>query len=492
MFDYVVVGGGSAGCVLANRLSADPKRKVVLAHVDGRRMFWPRGKVLGGTSCLNAMVYIRGHRDNYDEWRELGNPGWGWSDVLPYFKRSEDHHGGASELHGEGGPLPVTQLATTSPVTRAFVEATAARCKVAVTTDFNGPDQEGAGFYDHTLRDGLRASTAVRFLDPVRDRPNLTVISDALATGLVVDGDRVRGVRVRVRGAEQTIHGSEVIVCGGAVGSPHLLLLSGIGPAGELREVGVTSTHDLPGVGKHLEDHLLVPMMFEVERAGGAGLTRLGLIGGLFDHLARRRGKLAVSPLQAGAFVRTRPDAPRPDNQFHMMPVGYSPPNTDAHRPVPFGPFVSIMPGLIYPRSHGELRLRSADPAAAPVLDPRYLSDGADLEHLLAGVKLTREIAATEPLARFLGAEVQPGPRATSDDDLRAHIRAAVNTIFHPVGTCRMGADKLAVVDAELRVHGLRGLRVVDASVMPKIIGGNTNAPTIMIAEKAADLIAQA
>jgi choline dehydrogenase-like flavoprotein len=513
MFDFVVVGAGSAGCVLANRLSADGKRKVALleaggphhktfnvrapgmyyglwktrldwafstdaqAHCDGRRHFWPRGKVLGGTSCLNAIVYIRGHRSNYDAW----GAGWSYREVLPLFRRSEDNARGESEYHGAGGPLSVSDHEA-PPVAQAFVDATAARCKVAVNADFNGAEQEGAGYYQLTARRGLRVSTAVAFLDPVRTRENLTVITGALATSLVVDGDRVTGVRIRTAKGEQTIEGTEIILAGGAIGSPHLLLLSGIGPADELREAGVESRHDLPLVGKHLEDHLLAAVVHRSPTS--RKLSVPNLLWWIAQHrMSGGSGPLGLPPVPVGAFVRSRPEEAVPDIQFHFAAAGLNLP-TDAGVKVKFGRYASILPGLIYPRSHGEVRLRSADPTAAPAIDPQYFRDPADLEHLVTGIKLSREIAATAPLSSTLGEEELPGPGVKTDDDLRAFVRATCNTIFHPVGTCGIGR----VVDHDLRVKGLRGLRIADASVMPKIIGGNTNAPTIMIAEKAADL----
>ena len=525
MFDVAIVGAGSAGCVLAHRLSAEPARKVALieagppkhrslkvrapgmyqtlwrtkldwgfytepqAHADNRKMYWPRGKVVGGTGSFNTLVYIRGHRDNYDEWKTLGNPGWGYSDVLPYFKRSELNVRGESEYHGAAGLLHVGDHATPQPVSRAFVDACAARCKVRVTDDFNAAEQEGTGFYQTSVRGGMRVSTAIAFLDPVRDRENLTVITDALALALEVDGDRVTGVKIRVRGSEQVIAAREVIVCGGAIGSPHLLMLSGIGNGAELRAAGVEPRHELPGVGKNLEDHLLAFVTYETNPKATHTLTRAGLGWWAMRHLMGKTGALASSPVEAGAFVKTAPGAARPDNQFHFVPFGIVPPNTDAPTPPPYGRMATILPGLIYPRSKGEIRLRSADPTEAPAIDPRYFSDPADLEHMVTGVKLGREIAATAPLAELLGKPVYPAAEVVDDDALRAYVRASVNTIFHPTGTCKMGTDPLAVVDPELRVHGLEGLRVADASIMPRIIGGNTNAPTIMIAEKCADLV---
>jgi choline dehydrogenase len=524
VFDVAIVGAGSAGCVLANRLSAAPARRVALIeagppkhgsflvrapllynklwygklcwgyrtvpqqHVDRREMYWPRGKLVGGSNSFNALVYIRGHRDNYDGWRDLGCAGWGYDDVLPYFKRSEDNARGGSPFHGAGGPLPVEDLVP-SPLVAKVIAAIAARCKVPIVDDFNGASQDGAGAPQVNIRGGLRASTATAFLDPVRARPNLTVITDALACSLVLDGDRCTGVRIRVRGSEQTIVAREVIVCGGALGSPHLLMLSGIGAGDELRAAGVAARHELPGVGKHLEDHLLAYPQFRVAAGAGAALTRRAILRGVVAHLARRRGMLARGSVEALAFVRQAADAPRPDNQFHIIPWPFAMPNTDVERPDVYGASLAITPGLIYPHSHGEVTLRSADPTVLPRVDPRYFSDPRDLDHLVGGVKLAREIAATAPLAGVLDGESSPGPRVTGDDELRAWIRSSVNTIFHPTGTCKMGTDAAAVVDPQLRVRGLTGLRVADASVMPRIIGGNTNAPTIMIAERCADFV---
>jgi len=523
MFDFVIVGAGSAGCVLANRLSADPKRKVALLEAGGahhatfkvrapglyqtlwrspldwafstepqphsanRRHFWPRGKLLGGTSCLNTLVYIRGHRANYDEWRALGNPGWGWDDVLPYFKKSEANTRGRNAFHGADGPLPVCD-SPRGDASRAFVEALATRCKVRIADDFNEGDHEGAGFYQLTLREGQRASTAVTFLKAARKRENLTVITDALATSLVVDGTRVTGVRYRGRSSEETISAREVILAGGAIGSPHLLMLSGIGARGELRAVGVEPRHELPGVGKHLEDHLLMAVVYDVPKTSVHTLTRSRFLLWAAQHFARKAGPLATGPVDSGGFIKLSPTATIPDLQFHFAPWGVALP-TDEKVLLTFGRHLTLLPSMIYPRSVGEIRLRSSDPAQAPAIDPRYLSDPADLETLVAGIKLSREIAATAPLSELVGNEVFPGPGVMSDDALRDSVRTYCNTIFHPTGTCKMGTDAQAVVDAELRVRGLSGLRVADASIMPRIIGGNTNAPVIMIAEKAAELL---
>lgn len=452
-------------------LSTEPQ-----AHCDDRRHYWPRGKLLGGTSCLNANVYIRGHRSNYDTWGE----GWRYDDVLPLFKRSEDNQRGASEYHGAGGPLAVDDHEVPA-IGTAFVEATAARCRVPVNADFNGADQEGAGTYQLTVRKGHRASTATAFLDPARGRNNLAVITGALATGLVLDGDRVTGVRIRTSKGEQTIEGREVIVAGGAIGSPQLLLLSGIGPAEELREVGIEPRHELPLVGKHLQDHLLAAVVHASPATRKLSIP--ALLWWMMQHRFGGKGVLGLAPVPVGAFVRSSAAQAIPDVQFHFSPFGLNLPSDHGVKPK-LGRFVSILPGLIYPRSRGEVRLRSTDPAAPPAIDPKYFAEPSDLDHLVAGVKLAREIAATAPLAGMVGPEVFPGPAVQTDDELRASIRATCNTIFHPAGTCGIGR----VVDPDLRVRGLRGLRVADASVMPQIIGGNTNAPTIMIAEKCAEL----
>ncbi|MBS2014294.1 MAG: GMC family oxidoreductase N-terminal domain-containing protein [Deltaproteobacteria bacterium] len=529
--DYVIVGAGSAGCVMAGRLSERERTRVALleaggpdnalfvrapglysllwrskrdwgfrtepqAHGGSRRHFWPRGKVLGGSSALNAMIYIRGHRSNYDDWRDAGNPGWGYDDVLPFFKKSENWRGPPSEHHGTGGPLEVGDAAVArAPCADAFVEAAIEAHGYRRNDDFNGAEQEGVGRYHYTLKGNRRWSAADAFLHPARSRRNLEVVTHAHAVGLVIEKGRAVGVRYVVEGSREihTLRAErEVIVCGGAVGSPHLLMLSGIGRAAELEKAGVTVVHDLPGVGKNLQDHLMAFVQCTVAGEGAHDFRKLRAFAWAARYALGGGGPMSHPPVHTGGFVKTSPSERRPNLQFHVVPWGMFTPNTDEPCDPDTGRFLSILPSLIYPKSRGEIRLRDASPTSAPIIDPRYFSERADMDLIVDGLEIARAIAAARPLAAHCTGEDRPGSKATSRDALASHVREAVNTLFHPVGTCKMGpkTDPSAVVDADLRVHGIEGLRVVDGSVMPTIVGGNTHAPIVMIAEKTAAALA--
>ena len=518
-FDVVVVGAGSAGCALAGRLSEDASLRVLLLEaggsddllevqipaalyklwrtrrdwnyttgpqpgLGGRRLFWPRGKLLGGSSSINAMIYMRGAAADYDEWAErTGEPAWSYDHVLPLFRRMEDNARGADRFHGVGGPLRVEDLRSPHPWTRAAIQSAVAAGHPR-NDDFNGAVQEGVGPYQVTQRRGRRWSAADAYLRPALDRPNLTVRTGAHATRVLVESGRAVGVEYRAGGRLHTVRGAaEVVLAGGAVNSPQLLMLSGIGPADHLREVGVDVVHDLPGVGAGLQDHPLVPVVWHTR--SGRSLFRGESPSGYARWFGARRGPLTSNLAEAGLFTRSSPGLTEPDLQYHFLPVKF-------WRQAEVDPDVDAFTAatvLVHVHSRGSVRLRSADPSWAPEIDAGYLTDSRDLDALVSGVEKAREIAAVGPLASVLAEEWSPGPAVRSPADLRRAVRATLESLYHPVSSCRMGVDALAVVDPRLRVRGLDGLRVVDASVMPTLVRGNTNAPTIMIAERAADLI---
>src|SRR4051794_2151895 len=516
--DYVIVGAGSAGCALAGRLSEDPANRVLLVEaggpdrspnikipaafakqfrtkldwdlgtepepfLDNRSLYMPRGKGLGGSSSMNAMLYVRGRPLDYDLWEAQGAAGWGWEGVRPYFLRAENNERGASEHHATGGPLNVADERSPRPVLRKWF-ASAEKVGIPYVNDYNGPEQDGCSMVQVTQRNGRRFSAADAYLKPAKGRTNLTVLTGAQVARLEIDDGRVTGVRFRDRRGREDVARAdrEVILSAGALGSPQLLMLSGIGPADQLREHGIDVVSDLPGVGANLHDHPYVMCIWDMP--GGGSLKDAEKPKYLLEWLLRGSGPLSSSVAEAFAFVRTRPGLPAPDIQFHIAPAYFNDHGFDEYD----GHAFSIGPALVTPKSRGRVSLRSADPAAKPRILTNALADPEDVASLVAGVKLAREMAATEPLARDLGREIFPGPDV-SDDDLEQDVRERVELLYHPVGTCRIGTDDEAVVDPDLRVRGVEGLRVADASVMPVIPGGNTNAPTIMVAERAADLV---
>jgi choline dehydrogenase-like flavoprotein len=525
MHDIIIVGGGSAGCVMANRLSANPARRVCLIEagppdrnpfihiplglallarsrrlnwafatepepeLEGRRLYWPRGRVLGGSSSINAMIYMRGHPADYAGWARVAGPLWDWPAVRQVFLDLEGNTALADAHHGTAGPLAVSDLPAVNPLSRAFVAA-GVECQHPETADFNGADQEGVGIYQVTQRDGRRFSSARAFLDPVRGRPNLTVLTGEQVERVLFDGQRATGVRLR--GRDLTLApGGEVILCGGAINSPQLLLLSGIGPGAELQRLGIPVLHDAPEVGANLADHLDISVQAALNGREGIGVAPSFLpraVKSAWDFVTGGRGELTSNIAEAGGFVRSDPRRDRPNLQFHFIPAYLH----DHGRKLSWGYGLTLHVCDLLPKSRGRISLASPDPRVPPRIAANYLSHPDDLPTLVQALKIARRITEAPALARHIRRETLPGRNVQSDADLIADIRARAETIYHPVGTCRMGLDPRSVTDPEGRVRGVTGLRVVDASLMPSIIAGNTNAPTMMIAETIARRMVQA